>query len=128
MSYETERAAIEGRLNTNWTTTKIRFENGKFVPTPGVAWVRCDILQNDTNTLEFGQTSVKEYLGLIDIGIFTPLNAGSKLGIGYADSIKAIFDMVDIGTIDCGPTTIFKVQDEDDWYHIVVSTPFTRRE
>lgn len=128
MSYAQERIDIESRLNTGWTTTPIAWDNIPYVPIPGTAWIRCTILTGDVNSLEFGRTPLKEYDGIIDIGIFTPKETGSAVARGYADTLSALFDLVEFGTVDCDEASVQNLGAEEDWYHLAVTIPFSRRE
>ena len=129
MSYAVERSDIEGRLNSGWSTTKIAFGNGPYVPTPGTAWVRCTILQGDVNALEFGRgDAVKEFDGIIDIGIFVPRGTGTATVMGYVDTLTTLFSMVAFGTIDCDEASVYNLGKEEDWHHTVITIPFSRRE
>lgn len=128
MSYAQERIDIETRLNTNWTTTAIAWDNVAYIPTPGTAWVRCTILPGSAEGLAFGQDTDIEYLGIIDIGIFVPKNTGSAIGRGYADTLATVFNMEDFGTIECEEAFIQNLGIDEDWYMISVTIPFKRRE
>ena len=128
MSYAQERTDIESRLSSGWSTTEIAWDNVAFVPVPGTAWIRCTILPGDVDPLEFGRDTLKEHMGIIDIGIFTPKNTGNAIGRGYADTLSTLFNMVEFGTIDCDAASVQNMGSDNDWYHLVVSIPFTRRE
>jgi len=128
MSYAVERSDIEDRLNTGWTTTPVAWDNVPYVPTPGTAWIRCAILPGDVNALEFGRDTIKEFSGIIDIGIFTPRNTGAVVARGYADTLSALFDMEVFGTIDCDEASVQNLGIEEDWYHLSVTIPYSRRE
>ena len=128
MSYAQERADIESRLNTGWTTTAIAWDNVPYVPTPGTSWIRCTILPGSVDALEFGRDTLKEHSGIIDIGIFTPRNTGSAVGRGYADTLSTLFDLAEFGTIDCDEAEVQNLGIDEDWYQLSVSIPFTRRE
>ena len=128
MSYAQERVDIESRLETGWTTTDIAWYNVPYVPVPGTAFIRCTILPGEVERLSFGRDTVKEYDGIIDIGIFTPKSTGSAIGWGYSDTLFALFNMVEFGTIDCDEAVIKNLGSEEDWYHLSISVPFMRRE
>jgi len=128
MSSEQERIDIESRLNTGWTTTAIAYDNVPYIPTPGTPWIRCTILPGSVDALEFGRDALKEHSGIIDIGIFTPRNTGSATGRGYADTLSALFDMAEFGTIDCEEAELQNLGIDEDWYHLSVSIPYKRRE
>jgi len=128
MSYEVERSDIEGRLNTGWTTTAIAWDNVPYIPTPGTSWIRCTILPGDSEALEFGRDALCDYSGIIDIGIFVPQATGSATARGYADTLKALFHLVEFGSIDCKEASVQNLGIDDGWYHLAVTIPFSRRE
>lgn len=128
MSYSQERTDIESRLSTGWNTTSIAWDNIPFSPTPGTAWIRCTILPGDVDALEFGRDTEKEYMGIIDIGIFTPRETGTAIARGYADTLSDLFDMVEFGTIDCDEARVQNLGVDGDWYHLSISISFKRRE
>ena len=129
MSYIQERIDIETRLSTGWgTTTPIAWDNVDYVPTAGTPWIRCEILPGDVEALEFGRDTKKEYEGIININIFTEKDTGSVLARTYADTLSALFSMVEFGTIDCDEAKVINLNNDEDWYQFNVSIPFTRRE
>ena len=129
MSYAVERSDIEGRLATGWTTTAIKWDNIPYVPTPGTAWIRCTILTGDANTLEFGRAdALKEFDGIIDIGIFVPRGTGTAVAKGYVDTLTTLFSMVAFGIIDCDEASVQNLGEEEDWHHTAITIPFSRRE
>lgn len=130
MGYAQERIDIESRLSANWSTTDIAWGDGKFIPTAGTAWIRCTILPGSCESLEFGRDTEKEYLGIIDIGIFIPKeNVNAKnLATIYTDTLAAIFDMRKFGTVDCDEAYAQNLGIEDGWYHWSITIPFKRIE
>jgi len=157
MSFVQDRVDIETRLNSNWSTTAIAWDNVPYVPAPGTPWVKCQILPSDVNALEFGRDTLKAFTGIIDIGIFTPKSSGSATAREYADTLSALFDMVEfginqsriaesgdtriteaedtratedlvLGRVDCDEASVQNRGIEDDWYQLAVLIPFTRRE
>jgi hypothetical protein len=128
MSYAQERTDIESRLSSNWSTTAIKWDNVAYIPTPGTAWIRCTILPGEVEALSFGRDTTKEFMGLIDISIFTPKETGSVLARTYADTLSALFDMVAFGTIDCDEASVQNLGVDGDWYQLNITIPFSRRE
>jgi len=128
MSYSQERADIESRLGTNWSTTPIAWDNVAYVPTPGTAWIRCTILPGSAEGLAFGKDTDIEYSGIIDIGIFVPKDSGNNVARQYADTLAAIFNLEDFGAINCDEACAQNLGIEDEWYRFNVTIPFSRRE
>jgi len=126
MSYETEREDIETRLNTNWTTTDIAWDNVPYIPTPGTAWIRCTILPGGAEGLSFGSDTDIEYSGIIDLGIFVPKDTGNNTARQYADTLAAIFNLEDFGTVECWEASVQNLGIEKSWYRLSVTIPFKR--
>ena len=129
MSYVQERIDIESRLATGWVVTPIAWDNVPFVPTLGTAWIRCAIFLGGVEALEFGRgDALKEFDGIIDIGIFVPRGTGTALVRGYMDTLTTLFSMVAFGSIDCDEASVQNLGEEEDWHHTVITIPFSRRE
>jgi len=128
MSYAQERVDIETRLNENWYTTPISWDNVPYTATPGTPWIRCTILPGEVDALEFGRDTVKEHSGIIVINIFTQRDTGSALARTYADTLSTIFDMQEFGTIDCAEAAVQNLGVDEAWHHMVITIPYTRRE
>jgi hypothetical protein len=128
MSFSQERVDIETRLNTGWVTTVIAWDNVPFVPTPGTSWIRCTILPSTAEALEFGTDTLKQYSGIIDIGIFTPRDIGSAVARGYADTLVSLFDMETFGSVECDEASAQNLGIDGNWYHVSVTIPYKRRE
>ena len=128
MSFVQERADIEARLSSGWSTTAIAWDNVPYVPTPGTAWIRCSILPGSVEALEFGRDTLKEHSGIIDIGVFVPRDTGSNTARSYADTISTLFDMVAFGTIDCEEAEVQNMGIDEAWFHLSITIPYKRRE
>ncbi|NGO50428.1 hypothetical protein [Allomesorhizobium camelthorni] len=99
--YAGAKAAIRSRLETNWTTTRITYQN----ETPADPWPPVDgsgVLQPWANLEIVGSGSrivgqgtpgnhVWRYDGIIYVHVFTPVGAGIELGDQYAVAIGEIF-------------------------------------
>lgn len=94
-------AAIRARLEANWTTTPIAFQNeAPPEPWPPVAddgstrpWVFLEVIGTLSEVHAFGATGGKvwRYLGLIHVHVIVPLGVGAPLAQQYAVSIGEIF-------------------------------------
>ena len=128
MTWAQERIDIEGRLNTNWSTTSIAMDNAPFTPTSGTAWIRLTILPGSAGALGFGRDTDIEYAGIIDIGIFVPIETGSSTARGYADTLGALFNLKAFGSVDCDEARALNLGKVDGWYQWNVTTPYSRIE
>lgn len=126
MSFDSERAAIEGRLKANWTTTDIAYQNVKFNPPNDAAWIRLNILNG-----EAGYRTINNGIrrpGVIVVQIFTPINTGTKTIKEYADTILAIFQNKTFSGITCNVASVETVAPSNVWQQVNVTVPFWRDE
>ena len=124
MSFANERTSIEARLNANWTTTTINWENVDFDTPNNASWIRLSIINgaSDYRVLE----AKKQHLGMIAIQVFTPVNTGTATVRGYCDTLAAIFDDQTFDDVVCGVASIANVGASDVWYQINISIPYRR--
>jgi len=126
MSFQAERASIEGRLSDNWVTTPIAYDNVSFDAPDNSAWVRLGIINGASKyrALE----GKKRHAGVIIIQLFAPKNQGSNLLRGYADTIAAIFEGVNFDTVTCRNASLLNVGISQEWYQMNLSIPYWRDE
>ena len=124
MSFANERTSIESRLNSNWTTTTIQWENVDFDTPNNAPWVRLSILNGDSDYRAID--SKKVHLGLIVIQLFTPINTGTATAKGYVDALAAIFDDQSFDDAVCGVASMANVGTSDIWYQINITIPYRR--
>jgi hypothetical protein len=124
MSFANERASIEARLNANWSTTTIDWENVDFNTPNNASWIRLSIINgtSDYRVLE----AKKQHLGMIAIQVFTPINTGTSTIRGYCDTLAAIFDDQSFDDLVCGVASISNVGGSDVWYQINITIPYRR--
>ncbi len=132
MSWASERASIEGRLNTNWTTTSIAYDNVDFDPPDNTAWVRLSILNGASGyrALE----AKKRHTGVIVLQIFGPKNQGSNTLRGYADTLAGVFEDAIFDDVVCRAASVTPVaqakedSNRTEWYQLNVTIPYWRDE
>ncbi|MEO1943429.1 MAG: phage tail terminator-like protein [Candidatus Thioglobus sp.] len=123
-SFAAERASIEGRLSSNWTTTAIAYDNVDFDAVTGVEWIRLTILPAETNyrALE----AKKRFNGIISIQIFSPRNKGTATIRTYADTLSGIFVDQKFDDVVCRSASITSVAQLSEWHQINLNIPFWR--
>lgn len=99
--YAGAKAAIKARLDANWSTTRITYQNeppaDPWPPVTGggdlTAWANLEII--GTGSEIYGQGSPGNqtwlYTGLIHVHVFVPVNSGIELADQYAVAIGEIF-------------------------------------
>jgi len=126
VSFATERAAIEGRLASNWTTTDIAYVNVPFAPDNAAPWVRLNILNGESGPRNVNDG--KRHLGVIVLQIFVPQNTGTATARTYADSLATIFEDAQFSGILCGVASIETIGNTGTWYQINVTVGYWRDE
>ena len=131
MTYEVERADIEGRFATLWgSTTPVAYSNVAFTPPADAEWVRLNILDNTTDEIGIGQPNAQlhRFQGLIVVGIFTPLNTGEKRARQLADQVFSMFKSADFGSVTSWTPYVTVVGESDGYFQVNVTTNFKRDE
>ncbi len=130
MSFEDAAKAIESRLQANWSTTPIKFENAPFAETTS-AYVALYIRDGEGNQVSLGTPALRRWPGLIIVQVFVPENTGTRKAREYADDIGPIFDRVQFssggsGTITCRTPSIDVIGLKFGWWQVNVTVMFSR--
>ena len=129
MSFTTERQLIESDLDSFWTATTIAFPNVQFTPVSGTAFIRLTVFNANSDLLEFTNDGAKLYTGLIMVGIFTPVNTGSKLARSYADMLVDHYEGLTLSNIHFDASSeLIEAGEDDGWYHMSFQCGFWRFE
>ena len=120
------RTAIEQRLNANWSTTAIAWDNVEYNPIASTAFIRLIVDEVDVRQITLANTSpCHRATGLIHIMIMVPVNTGTATARGYADSLSDIFRNADFSSIKCLSPRIRRVGDVGEHYQYSLLIPFT---
>jgi len=120
--FDDANSIIETRLNDNWTTTSIQFDNVRFVPVVGTAFIRLQVEWAASNVISIGGRIKSE--GYVLISIFVPYGSGNSTIMGYADTIAGLFNMYHEGSIRFKSAIINRVGANKEWFQINVEIPF----
>lgn len=126
MSFATARRDIEKRMDANWATTVIAWDNVDFQPPRDDYWVRFSIAENNTDRKNIGATGTFRHFGMIFIQIYAPKNQGTNVVRGHADSIASIFRDARFNGIVCQEAEVTNVGlvDSHPYYQVNLSIPF----
>lgn len=123
MGFNSERASIESKLQDNWSTTIIKFENVPFnVPTDKSSWIRLTIIDGESNQIDLA--GLHRRVGIIVISIFTQKDSGTATAKTYADTIASIYRGTRFGNVVCYSPTIIRVGTTEEWHQLNVKIPF----
>lgn len=128
MSYATIRKLLEVRLNTVGGVFATAFENAPFTPARD-PWQRVNLLPARTSNPTYGDSHKRE-LGLLQVMLHYPLNAGSAAALARAEVIRSGFPrglVLSEGAvrimINESPSISAGVND-GTWYQVPVSIPY----
>lgn len=140
-SYAGAVAAIRERLQANWTTTPIAFQNERFThPTDpisgeGAPWVYLEVIGNYSELRGAGTPgdNIWCYDGHILIHVFVPVNSGVELAQQLAVAAGEIFRAA--GFYNDGQGSIVRswspqtdgggISDDDgNWFRVTCTIPF----
>jgi hypothetical protein len=91
--YVDENTAIRTLFNAGWgATTRIGYENEKFVPEADETYVNVMIRPDDAAQHEIGSTQVTfRHPGLIFVRVYSPPDKGNAAALALADQAAVIF-------------------------------------
>ena len=104
MSYNTIRAAIEGRIATEMAASPaypVSYQNVPFTPPNDTPWLQVFIRFGDNNyaTLLAPSTGFNRQTGTLVVNVFTPQGQGAAANFTIAERIRALFDRVTLSGI-----------------------------
>lgn len=94
MSHATVRAILEARLNT-WAATRpvrVAWENVPFSPAQGETYLRAFMLPAETVSQDL-KGDHRRFLGIFQVSIVTPINAGPGAALALVDALNTHFPM-----------------------------------
>ncbi len=127
MSFATARRDIEKRMQDNFATLPVSYDNVNFTPPSSgnsSGWVAFHILEEDSNRINIGLSGTHRMIGSIIAAIYVPLNTGTNSIRGYADDIAAIFRDKQFSGITCREAKVTNQGEIKEWYQLDVLIPF----
>lgn len=133
MSYASERAAIEGRWDTQWTSTDTAYEGVKFTvpsPTTSSGWARLTIRSGEAlqRTLGAPNANVHRHPGVIIVNLFTPSGSGTNAARALGDTAAAIFRNAVFDGVHCLAASVSVIGVDGPWLQTNITVPFFRDE
>jgi hypothetical protein len=130
MSFVSQQNEIRTRFNAQIGSTPVAWPNVTYTPTIGTSWVRFQVLDGETEQVDFG-ASTKSFrsMGIISVQVFAPDNTGETAALTIADTVAGIFRNWCGATVRCRAASIKDIgPDGNGWYQVNVSAPFQRDE
>lgn len=134
VGYTDENTAIRTLFNAGWgSTTRIAYENEKFVPQGNEKYVSLIIRPDVSGQMELGDSNGVHFRhpGLIFVMVFVPSDKGNAVAMSLGDQAADIFrrqrSTFTDGTILYRAPTVEPIGITDEGYfHVNVVVPYTR--
>lgn len=127
MSFTQEKLDVETYIAANVTGTSLVFEN--VTHKSGVLdWVRVNILNSNSRQVSMGDAPYFRYRGLLIFQVFTKPNIGSGRSVAIVDQLSSLFRGKRIGTLTFDSPMLEKIGEQDSWYQVNLTIPFSREE
>ena len=123
-NFQDIREAIESRLNANWSTTDISWDNVSYTPDANTAFIRLLINETDSYQASMANTPCHRTIGLIHILVMVPIGTGTNTARGYCDTLAGIFRNASFDDITCKSPKIVRVGDIGEHYQYSILIPF----
>lgn len=137
MSFEAERATIEGLFQTQWSasayaSTTVIYDNIS-TKRPSTDYVYHQIISGDGMQKEIVGTgaALHRYFGIVQVDILVPIGTGTATARGMADVVSTIYRRRQLtdgagGRITFRTPSIRVVGVIGERYRVIVSCPFQR--
>lgn len=120
---DTARAGIEGRLQANWTRTRIAWPGHEF-DAGDQDWLRLTLRfgAGEMQTMTSGGWNTVEGLALIDV--FTLGRQGLGVLYDYVDTLRDLFDRVTVGAVEFYAASGPRQLSDPHWQGLQIEVPF----
>ena len=129
MTQDAFRAAIQSRIESNWTTTPIVYDDDLPIEHQE-NWVRVSIVHEQAFRAAIRQNLIR-YPGFIEIEIYVATGKGIGNALRYADTISGIFRINTgerVGGAILRSPSVIQYGKTSGWYRVDVRVPFIRDE
>lgn len=124
MTFEEIRTAIEERF-AGWTGPSIQWDNMPPIEKPyDQPWVRLTIQHGASTAASVASAPEVRRTGIIDVQVFTPESHGTGEAHRLADQVVSLLQFYRSGHLETMASSVERVGKEEDWYNLLVSTPF----
>lgn len=120
---DTVRAAVEGRLKSNWSLTPISWPGVEFDAAEG-DWIRSTLVFGTAAMETMSSAGVNTIPGFLLLDLFTVSKSG--LGTLYArvDTLRDLFDRVTLGAAEFGAASGPREVSDEQWQGLQIEVPF----
>lgn len=118
------RSTVEGRIQANWTTTPVDYDNARFT-VPATAWIKVIIAENNSKQAELGgNVKRRRALGVIYADVYAPVGRGGNEARVLADSFAALFRDFKSANLTCDEPSVRTMGEKNGWYQMTVNIPY----
>ncbi len=124
--FEDTYEVIEKRMQDNWVTTPVDYDNDSYQAVEDTEYVRLQIEWATSVGISIG--GLDRGTGLIYLSIFVPIKGGTRAATVLADSLKTLFKRYTSTPVRCGVPYLQRVGEDGPWYQLNVLVPFASDE
>lgn len=130
MNFDTIENTLRVQFDGDWVaanpTIPISHEDVSFTPVVGDPWIRFQIVFGQTSQISTGRATTRRIriLGLIIIGIFTPMGDGSGLNNELGESAANLLELKNFSQIQMRVPRLDTIGERPPWYQQNVVTAF----
>ena len=118
------RSTVEGRIQANWTTTPVAYDNTVFT-VPKTAWIKVFIADNKAYPAELGNVvKRRRSIGVIFADVYAPVGKGSNEARVIADAFATLFRDFKSASLTCDEPSVRTMGEKDGWYQMIVNIPY----
>ena len=119
-------ATIETTLEGAFPALPIAFANAPFKPPSTGNWLDCTVIWGDTFVTTMAPTNRNTAVGVVMVGVQTPLSIGAGAAYRLADTVRDLYNRKEIAGVRFGAASGPRRGPLDSlWHRVVVSVPFT---
>ena len=123
------RAAIEAFLDSNWTTTSVRWSNTQLDTSSLAAYITATILPVSAFQNVLGQSGGERRDWLLVFQVFTPADTGAGANETIVDELETLFNKrtieeATVGNIEFGVPFKHEVGETEGWFQLNLQVPF----
>lgn len=126
MGFSTVSRDIEQRINDNWISTKIAYENVPLNPKPDPtdSWIQVKVFDDVSTRITIGAGGTHRQTGTLVIEIYTPLNEGNRSAKDYGDTLAALFRDVQFNGLTFREANVITAGQQEGWFKVNMITSF----
>jgi hypothetical protein len=124
MSFAAVRATVETHIASNWTMTKVEFENAPLNTENLDEYISINIMDSEGVQASLGDSGQYQVSGVILAMVLTKRDIGTGRARVISDAVASLFRAAKIDNVMCRVPKGYRVRSDSDYYQFNVAIPF----